>query len=146
MFVFVVAINNPLITPTLIKFALSHACFIKIKPQQNFRFGFAMLCYNPEFETMKEGFFKELPRRLAGFEKILGKRSWAISENLTYVDFGLCVLLDHMELCSPGCYETLPNIQRYKKKFDNFESIKKYRSSEKFSVFPIFSPIAHWGT
>jgi len=110
------------------------------------RFGFAMLCYNPEFKSMKEGFFKELPRRLAGLEKILGKRSWAVSENLTYVDFGLCVILDHMELCSPGCYETLPNIQKYKKNFENLESTKKYKSSQNFSVFPIFSPIAYWGT
>jgi len=110
------------------------------------RFAFAMLCYNPEFKSMKESFLTDLPRKLAEFEKVLGKRSWAVSDNLTYVDFGICVILDHMELCFPGCYENLPNIQQYKKKFEDLESIKMYKSSEKFSRFPIFSPIAHWGT
>jgi len=109
------------------------------------RFSFAMLCYNPEFEKMKDSFLKDLPNKLAGLEKVFGKRTWAVGTNLTYIDFGICEILDHMELCFPGCYSNLPNIKKYKTAFNNLESIKKYKSSDKFFEMPVYSPLAFWG-
>merc|ERR1712168_65614 len=101
------------------------------------RYAFAMLCYNPEFEKMKDDFLKGLPNKLAGLEKVFGKRDWAVGTNLTYIDFGICEILDHMELCFPGCYDNLPNIKKYKTAFNNLESIKKYKSSDRFFEMPV---------
>ena len=112
---------------------------------KNLRFSFAMLCYNPEFEKMRDSFLKDLPNKLAGLEKVFGKRTWAVGTNLTYIDFGICEILDHMELCFPGCYSNLPNIKKYKTAFNNLESIKKYKSSDKFFEMPVYSPLAFWG-
>jgi len=108
------------------------------------RVTFAMLVYNPAFEQMKEGFLKELPTKLIGFEELLGKRKWIAGE-LTHVDFGMCEILDHIELCFPGCYKTLPNIKKYKDAFEAIPEIKAYKSSDKFTKFPIYSPMAAWG-
>jgi len=108
------------------------------------RFVFALLAYNPEFEKMKDGFINELPTKIHGLEEILGKRKWVAGE-LTHVDFCLCEILDHIELCFPGCFKNNPNITKYKATFEAIPQIKAYKSSNRFRQFPIYSPIAYWG-
>lgn len=109
------------------------------------RFAFAMLAYNPDFEKMKDGFLKELPAKLAGLEQVLAKRGWMATQ-LTHVDFCLAEVLDHIEMCYPGCYDDqMPSIKAYKERFDALDKIKSYKMSGRWKKLPVYSPIAAWG-
>merc|ERR1739838_119037 len=108
------------------------------------RFMFAMLCYNPEFDKMKDNFFAELPTKLHGLEEVLGKREWVAGE-LTYVDIAICEILDHMVLCRPECFDKLPNIKKYWARYEDLPQIKAYKSSDRYRKWPVYSKFATWG-
>lgn len=106
---------------------------------------FNMLCYNPNFELMRDHFLAGLPELLKDFERILGERAWLAGNDLMYVDFRFAELLDHIELCYPDCFHNLPNVKKYKTKFEKLPKIADYKKSDRFQSWPINGARASWG-
>ena len=104
-----------------------------------------MLWYGPNFEAMRAPFLAGLPDLLKDFERILGERKWLTGDDLMYVDFRFAELLDHIELCYPGCYSNLPNVKKYKNNFEELPKIADYKKSDRFKSWPINGARAAWG-
>lgn len=74
-----------------------------------------------------------------------GKRTWLTGDNLSYIDFRFAEVLDHVELCFPGCLDKITNIKNYKSKFESLDKIAAYKKSERFSKWPLNGASAKWG-
>lgn len=106
---------------------------------------FAQMVYNPDFANLKGPFLEKLPTTLSPFDKLLGKRAWLAGDNLTYIDFQFTEVLDHLELCYPGCFDNLPNVKKYKNAFFALDKVAAYRKSDRFQKWPLYAPQATWG-
>lgn len=111
----------------------------------DFQFQFVSMCYSPTFNDMKGPFLDGIPQKLAGFEKILSKRKWLTGDQLAYVDFRFAELLDHVELCFPGCLDNLTSIKKYKTNFESLPKIAAYKKSSRFQKWPLNGARASWG-
>ncbi|CAK8697863.1 unnamed protein product [Clavelina lepadiformis] len=111
----------------------------------DFRRDFTMMCYRPGYETNKVNYFKDLPLKLQKFDNYLADKKWLAGENLMYIDFALCEILDHIRLMSPDCLNKHEKVSAYVEKFFKLEKIAAYRSSSDFRKFPINNKMAHWG-
>lgn len=111
----------------------------------DFHRSFTPMCYNPDFDNLKGPFLEKLPEKLSTFNEVLGKRTWLTGDNLSYIDFRFAEVLDHVELCFPGCLDKIPNIKNYKSKFESLDKIAAYKKSERFSKWPVNGAIAKWG-
>lgn len=103
------------------------------------------MVYNPEYENMRPGYLEKLPDTFGALEKVLGKRKWLAGDNLTYVDFQMNEVLDHIELNCKTVFDNFPNIKNYKTAFFSQEKIKAYRESSRFKKWPLYAPAAAWG-
>jgi len=108
------------------------------------RIQWSRLCYNPDFEKLKNDFEREIPNKFRAMEQVLANREWAASK-LSYVDFGIAEAMDIYETLFPGCFDDLPKCKKYRENFFNLPAIKKYRTSARFKKFPINGPSATWG-
>jgi len=108
------------------------------------RVAWGRLCYNPDFEKLKDGFEREIPGKFRPLEQVLAKREWAASK-LSYVDFGIASIMDYYETLFPGCFDGLPQCKKYRENFFGLPEIQKYRTSARFRKFPINGPQAAWG-
>jgi len=106
---------------------------------------FYMLIYNPEYKNMRAGYLAKIPDTFKAFEKVLGSRKWLGGDNLTYIDFQACEVLDHMELMCAEIFDDLPNVKNYKTNFFSLDKIKAYRESSRFKKWPLYAPAAAWG-
>merc|ERR1719354_633922 len=102
------------------------------------------LCYDPDFEKLKDAFEREIPSRFRPLEQVLAKREWVASK-LSYVDFGIASIMDYYETLFPGCFDGLPQCKKYRENFFGLPAIQKYRTSARFRKFPINGPQAAWG-
>ena len=103
------------------------------------------LCYNQNFQKLKDEFEREIPDKFHALEHSLTPgRDWAGSE-LSYVDFGIAESMDVYETLFPGCFDGLPECKKYRENFFGLPAIKKYRTSARFKKFPINGPPAAWG-
>ena len=46
----------------------------------DFRNGWVRLCYNPDFDNLKEAYIGNLDKKLDQFSRFLGARSWYVGE------------------------------------------------------------------
>ena len=111
----------------------------------DFQFNFVTMCYSPNFKHMRRPFLIALPEKLANFEKILSEREWLIGNRLSFLDFRFAELLDHVELCYPGCLDKTEHIKNYKTKFESLEKIAAYKKSDRFHKWPLNGARAAWG-
>ena len=103
------------------------------------------LCYNQNFEKLKDEFEREISDKFRALEQVLTPgRDWAASE-LSYVDFGIAESMDVYETLFPGCFDGLPKCKKYWENFFGLPAIKKYRTSARYKKFPINGPPAAWG-
>jgi len=102
------------------------------------------LCYNPDFEKLKDDFEREIPDKFRALEQVLANREWAASK-LSYVDFGIAEAMDVYQTLFPGCFDNLPECKKYRDNFFDLPPIKKYRTSARFKKFPVNGPPAAWG-
>jgi len=112
---------------------------------EDFRMSFHPMCYNENFDTLKVEFLKMLPDKLANFNQVLGKRDFLAGKKVTYVDFRFAEILDHVELCFPGCLDKIANVKSYKTRFESLDKIAAYKKSDRFQKWPITGARAKWG-
>ena len=109
------------------------------------RNGFINLCYNPNFEELKEGYLKSLPAALKMFSDFLGTKSWLAGEQITYPDFHLYEMLDqHLQL-DAGCLKAFANLAAYADRFQKLPAIEAYMKSERFMKAPLNNKMAKFG-
>ena len=112
----------------------------------DFRRDFTGVCYGPGFDAKKIAFFDvKFPVKAQSFNEYLQGKSWLVGDTLTYVDFALCEILDHMQLMSPGCFDKFENVKNYLDRFFKLEKVQAYRQSDRFKKFPINNKMASWG-
>lgn len=108
---------------------------------------FAMMCYKPEFEKLKEEYLKNLPNVLKPVSDFLGKRQYFASQNKpTYVDFLVYESLDHHKLLAPDCLNDYPNLKDFTKRIEDLPTIQKYMQSPNFLKFPLNGDMAYFGS
>ncbi|XP_043226535.1 glutathione S-transferase Mu 5-like isoform X2 [Amphibalanus amphitrite] len=111
----------------------------------DFRNGWVRLCYNPNFDDMKEGYLKSVKDVIAKFSKFLGDRQWFAGENLTVVDFVMYELLDQHKLLDATLVEAHDNLTKFMKRFEELEPIKAYMASDRFMKGPLNNKMAKFG-
>ena len=112
----------------------------------DFRGAFIALCYRPGYEENKRQFLEvTLPSKLALFNSYFEGKKWLSGDTLTYADFALGEILDHVRTMSPGCIDKFKNISDFLERFFSLEKISAYRNSKRFKKFPVNNKMAHWG-
>lgn len=106
---------------------------------------FIMMCYKPDYKDMRVKYMENLPNTFGPLERVLGLRKWLGGDNLTYIDFQLNEILDHMELNCETIFDQFPNIKKYKAAFFSLNKIKAYRETSRFKKWPLYARAAQWG-
>ena len=83
--------------------------------------------------------------QLEQLEKFLGPNEWLLVK-ISYVDFMAYETLDWIRKFNQQTVEQFPNLKQYLSRFESLEPIKKYMSSPEFISWPIFGPVAKWGS
>lgn len=113
-------------------------CDMMLENAMDFRNGTVRLAYNPNYEQMKEDYFKNLQSMLQQFESFLGNKKWfAGGENVTVCDFPMYELLDQHKIMKPGILDAYPKLSEFVARFEALPAIKKYMSSDKFMKRPL---------
>ncbi|CAG7833513.1 unnamed protein product [Allacma fusca] len=98
----------------------------------DFRSGFTTgLCYNPNFEDLKDGYLVTLPKKLKRFSEYLESRKYFAGDDVTYVDFMVYEMLDQHKLLDPKCLDAFENLQNFVNNVESLENIKSYIKSDR---------------
>ncbi|CAB4069505.1 GST [Lepeophtheirus salmonis] len=108
----------------------------------DFRNGFARLCYNPNFESLKDEYLKSIQDKLKEFSNFIGKSSWFTGESITFADFIIYELLDQHRLLSSKLLDPFQNLRDFLDRFEKLPKIAKYMKSERFIHRPINNKMA----
>jgi len=111
----------------------------------DFRSEFVRLCYNPNMETVKDEYVKNLTNSLKAFSEFLGKNKYLAGEKLTYVDFMFYEVLDHHRLFKSDCLDEFSNLKEYMGRFEALPNIAEYMKSDKFMKAPLNNKMAKFG-
>merc|ERR1712179_320576 len=111
----------------------------------DFRNGWVRLCYNSNFENVKDDYLKALPKTLQMFSDFLGSKSWFAGESLTFVDFHMYELLDQHKQLVPNCMKELENMTSFMERFESLPKIAEYMKSDKFMKAPLNNKMAKFG-
>ncbi|UYV82330.1 GSTM3 [Cordylochernes scorpioides] len=97
------------------------------------RWDMGMLCYDPNFENLKDQYLKELPEKLKLYAEYLQDKSWFLGDRITYVDFLAYDALDFQRALKKDSIDDFPNLVDYLKRFEELPAISKYMNSSKFN-------------
>jgi len=111
----------------------------------DFRNGWVRLCYNPEFDSLKETYLSNLDTKLDQFSKFLAKKTWFAGESLTFVDFVMYELIDQHKFLAPSCLKKYPNLEAYQTRFEELPKIAEYMKSTAFMKTPLNNKMAKFG-
>jgi len=101
------------------------------------------ICYDPNFDTLKVDYLKNLPTSLDLLSKFLGDRPFLAGESVTYVDFMAYELLDKINLLSSEELERVPNLKKYVERVEALPQIASYLKTA--PKVPLNGPMAKWG-
>ena len=112
----------------------------------DFRNGWVRLCYNPDFENLKDGYLTDLDIKLGQYSAFLGKKSWFAGESLTFVDFVMYELIDQHKFLVPDCLKKYPNLEEFMTRFEELPKIAAYMKSSAFLKTPLNAKMAKFGS
>jgi len=101
------------------------------------RNGWIKLCYNPDFENLKDTYLTELPKKLQQFSDFLGNKPWFAGESLTFVDFAMYEMLDQHKYLAPDCLRQMDNLQKFQQRIEGLPKISEFMKSTKFLKAPM---------
>lgn len=97
-----------------------------------------MICYDPQYETLNEAYFKKLKDKLAPFENYLRDgRPWFAAQTITMCDFLMYETLDQNLVMDAGCLDDYPKLKAFHKRFEELPKIKEYMQSDRFMARPV---------
>ncbi|XP_062570302.1 glutathione S-transferase Y1-like [Saccostrea cucullata] len=117
-------------------------CDMMVENAMDFRNGVVRLCYNRDYEKLKEDYFNNVKDKLKSFESFLGSKPWFAGENITICDFPMYELLDQHKLMKPGILDDFPNLVKFTERFEALPKIKAYMASDKFMRRPVNNKVA----
>nr|XP_022302683.1 glutathione S-transferase Mu 3-like [Crassostrea virginica] len=117
-------------------------CDMMVENAMDFRNGVVRLCYNKDYEKLKDDYFKNVMDKLKQFNAFLGDKSWFAGENITICDFPMYELLDQHKLMKPGILDGFPNLVKFVERFESLPKIKAYMASDKFMSRPVNNKVA----
>ena len=109
------------------------------------RNGWVRLCYNPDFDNLKEAYLKGLASKLERFSKFLADKAWFAGDSLTFVDFVMYELIDQHKFLAPNCLKKFPNLEEYRTRFEELPKIAEYMKSSGFMKTPLNNKMAKFG-
>ncbi|KAK3609069.1 hypothetical protein CHS0354_011827 [Potamilus streckersoni] len=110
----------------------------------DFRNALVNLVYFGDYEKSKDGYFKELPQKLHGFEAFLGDKPFFTGSKITAPDFVLYELLDQHRLMKEGCLTDFPKLLAFLDRIEAEPNIKAYMASDKFIRRPVNGKMAQF--
>merc|ERR1711874_274787 len=111
----------------------------------DFRNGWVRLCYNPDFDNLKEAYLKGLTSKLQRFSNFLATKSWFAGDSLTFVDFVMYELIDQHKLLAPDCLKPYANLEAFQERFEALPKVSQYMKSSSFMKSPINNKMAKFG-
>ncbi|XP_078342174.1 glutathione S-transferase Mu 1-like [Oculina patagonica] len=108
----------------------------------DFRDKFTDLCYNSNFENLKDDYIKNVKSSLKQLSDFLGERKFLAGEKITFVDFVLFETMDHHRIFEPSLLEPHKNLQEFVKRIEELPTVAAYRKSDRFKARPINNKIA----
>ena len=111
----------------------------------DFRNGWVRLCYNPDFDNLKEAYLKGLTSKLQRFSNFLATKSWFAGDSLTFVDFVMYELIDQHKLLVPDCLKPYANLEAFQERFEALPKVSQYMKSSSFMKTPINNKMAKFG-
>ena len=111
----------------------------------DFRNGWVRLCYNPDFDNLKEAYIKGMTSKLERFSKFLASKSWFAGDSLTFVDFVMYELIDQHKDLAPNCLKKYENLESFMSRFEELPKIAEYMKSSAFMKSPLNNKMAKFG-
>ena len=102
--------------------------------------------YNPDFETLVQGYKTDLPAKLAALSKFLGTNEYFSGGGLSHVDFLAYEWLDVQRLLVADVLTGFSNLQAFVQRIEDLPEVKKYMESDRFIKYPINGSTAKWGS
>ena len=103
------------------------------------------LCYNPDFENLKEGYLNNLGPKMQQFSKFLASKPWFAGQSMTFVDFVMYELIDIHQQLVPNCVQNYPNLERFQERFERLPKIAMFMKSPQFMKAPLNNKMAKFG-
>jgi len=104
---------------------------------------FTRICYDPNFETLKVDYLKNLPNNLELLSNFLGERPFLAGESVTYVDFMAYEFLDKINALAPEELAKVDNLKKYSERVESLPQIANYLKTAPKGSFN--GPMAQWG-
>jgi len=108
--------------------------------QEDLRITYLVLIYQ-QYDAEKENYIKNLPNKLAPFEKALSKNhggaGFFVGTKTSFVDYNLFDLLDNLLILSPHCLDSYPLLKAFHGRIGGHEKIASYRQTDAFKKLPI---------
>lgn len=117
-------------------------CDMMVENAMDFRNGVIRLCYDNDYEKIKDDYFANVKDKLRQFDAFLGDKPWFAGDGITICDFPMYELLDQHRLMKPGILNDYPNLTKFVERFENLPQIKAYMASDKFMARPVNNKFA----
>jgi len=105
--------------------------------------GVGRICYDPNFETLKVEWLKNLPQSLQLLNQFIGDRPFLAGESVTYVDFFAYEVLDKFTAVAPEEVAKVDNLKKYAERVAALPQIANYLKTA--TKVPFNGPMAKWG-
>ena len=109
------------------------------------RNGWVRLCYNPDFENLKEAYLKGLTSKLERFSKFLAAKPWFAGDSLTFVDFVMYELIDQHKVLVPDLLKPYANLEAFQARLEALPKVAEYMKSSSFMKTPLNNKMAKFG-
>ncbi|WAR26547.1 GSTM5-like protein [Mya arenaria] len=106
------------------------------------RNGAVRLCYNKDYESLKEDYFKNVQPTLALFGKKLGNNDWFVGNKTTVADFPMYELLDHHLRMKADSLDAYPKLKAFLQRFSQLPKVKEYLALDSVKNLPINNKFA----
>jgi len=101
------------------------------------------ICYDPNFETLKVDWLKNLPQTLDLLSKFIGDRPFLAGESVTYVDFFAYEVLDKIKALAAEEFAKVDNLTKYVERVESLPQVANYLKTTPKGSFN--GPMAKWG-
>lgn len=108
----------------------------------DFRKKFTGLCYNQNFETLKENYLNDVKPMIKQFAEFLGEKKFLTGDKITFVDFILYEIMDEHQIFDSTLLEPHKNLKDFLKRIEELPTIAAYLKSDRFKPRPINNKMA----
>ncbi|XP_054163618.1 glutathione S-transferase-like [Oppia nitens] len=105
--------------------------------------GITRIVYDPNYETLKVDWLKNLPNNLQLLSQFLGDRPFLAGESVTYVDFIAYELLEKLNALVPEEVSKVDNLKKFGDRVRSLPQIANYLKTA--PNVPFNGPMAQWG-